>query len=168
MTNPGQDGPEQQEDQASGQSAGKVEKLADEALEAGRKLAESETGRKVVGAAETVFDKAEDLAKQALDSDLARTVGAKAGELADKVLDTDAGRKAADRARNLGHQALDSDAGTTAKKIWETPLGRNVGTGAAAGAVLGLVIPFVGPLLGAAAGGGLGYLRTLAKKNKQG
>ena len=41
------------------------------------------------------------------------------------------------------------------------------GTGAAAGAALGLVlpIPFVGPFVGAVVGGGLGYLRTLAKKN---
>jgi hypothetical protein len=116
----GEPGPE-----PAGPAGDKVQRLADEAVEAGRKLMETETGRKVAEAADTAFEKAEE----------------------------------------LGRKALDSEAGETAKKIWNTPLGRNVGTGAAAGAAIGLFIPFVGPIVGAVAGGGLGYLRTIAKKS---
>jgi hypothetical protein len=108
--------------------ADKAQKLADDAVEAGRKFAESETGRKVVEATDTAFAKAEELGRKAMDSDLGR------------------------------------DASETAKRIWNTPVGRNVGIGAAAGAGLGLVIPFVGPIIGAVVGGGLGYLRTLSRK----
>jgi hypothetical protein len=104
---------------------GKVERLADEAVEAGRKLTETETGRKVAEAADTAFTKAEE----------------------------------------LGRKALSSEAGETARRFWNTPLGRNVGVGAAAGAAVGLVIPIVGPFLGAVAGSGLGYLRTITKKS---
>jgi hypothetical protein len=32
--------------------------------------------------------------------------------------------------------------------------------------VVGLVVPGIGSLIGAAVGGGIGYLATLAKKNK--
>lgn len=103
----------------------KVERLADEAVEAGRRLTETEAGRKVAEAADTAFTKAEE----------------------------------------LGRKALDSEAGETAKRLWNTPLGRNVGIGAAAGAAVGVVIPIVGPFLGAVVGGGLGYLRTVTKKS---
>ncbi|MFN7175454.1 MAG: hypothetical protein ACK4MX_01045 [Thermaurantiacus sp.] len=105
--------------------AGKVERLAEEAVAAGRKLTETETGRKVAEAADVAFGKAEE----------------------------------------LGRKARDSEVGETARRFWKTPLGRNVGMGAAAGAAVGLVLPVVGPFLGAVAGGGLGYLRTLAKKS---
>jgi len=81
-------------------------------------------------------------------------------------METDAGRKLAGAADGLGQQAAGSGAGQTAKKIWNTPLGRNVGVGAAAGAVIGSIIPIVGTVFGALAGGGIGYLRTLAKKSK--
>lgn len=142
----------------------KVEKLADEALAAGAKITESETGRKVVGVAEDVFDKAEELANKALASETGQKVTAAAKDLQKKALGTEAGRKVADTAEDLADKAMASEAGVTAKKIWNTPLGRNVGVGAAAGAALGLVI--LNPFFGAALGGGLGYLRTLAKKPK--
>jgi hypothetical protein len=103
----------------------RVERLAEDALAAGRRITETETGRKVVDAADTAFEKA--------------------GE--------------------FGRRAVDSPVGETARKLWNTPLGRNVGTGAAVGAAVGIFIPFVGPLIGAAAGGGLGYLRTLSRKD---
>jgi len=133
---------------------GKVEKLAEEALDAGRPLTESETGRKVVETAEQVFDKAEELVGKARDSDAGKKVAAVASDLQKKALETD-----------LADKALASEAGQTAKKAWNTPLGRNVGVGAAAGAALGLLI--LNPFVGAALGGGLGYLASLAKKNKK-
>lgn len=142
----------------------KVEKLADEALEAGAKITESETGRKVVDVAEDVFDKAEELAKKAIGSETGQKVTAAAQDLHKKALGTETGRKVADAAEDLADKAMASEAGATAKKIWNTPLGRNVGTGAAAGAALGLFV--LNPFVGAALGGGLGYLRTLAKKSK--
>lgn len=138
----------------------KVETLASDALEAGRPIAESETGRKAIDAADKVFDKAGELTQKALDSEVGRKVSETASGLQRAALDTGAGRKA----EELGRQAMASEAGETAKKIWNTPLGRNVGVGAAAGAAIGIVIPFVGPIIGAVAGGGLGYLRSLSKK----
>lgn len=117
----------------------KVGKMADDAVEAGRKLMETETGRKVADAADKAFDKAEALA-----------------------------REAADKASEMGRKAMDSretqEAVETAKAIWNTPLGRNVGIGAGAGAALGMVVPGIGLIVGALVGGGLGYLRTITKK----
>lgn len=144
----------------------KVTRLTDEALDAGSRITQSQTGRKVADAADDVFEKAEELTRKALDSEVGQKVTAAAQDLHKKALETTAGRKIADTAEDLSAQAMNSDAGVTARKIWNTPLGRNVGTGAAAGAAIGVVLPIVGPLIGAVLGGGLGYLRTLAKKSK--
>ncbi len=125
-----EDGPQPADDRgmAAGPSSeptpDRVERLAEDALAAGRRITESETGRRMVDAADTAFEKAGALSRKAADSQL----------------------------------------GDTARKLWNTPLGRNVGTGAAVGAAVGVFVPFVGPIIGAVAGGGLGYLRTLAKK----
>ena len=140
----------------------KVEKLADDAVAAGSRITDNETGAKAAEFADDVFEKAEELGKKALDSETGRKVTAKASELGKKALDSEVGQKVAAAAEDLGA----SEAGQTAKKIWNTPLGRNVGAGAAAGAAAGLIVPFFGPLFGAALGGGLGYLRTLAKAKK--
>ena len=113
----------------------------------------------MIETAETVFDKAEEMVGKALESETGRKVAAAAEDLAGKAMNTDIGRKAAETAADLGK----SEAGTTTKALWNTPLGRNIGVGAAAGAALGMVI--LNPFIGAAIGGGLGYLRTLAKKN---
>lgn len=140
----------------------KVEKLADDAVAAGSRITDNAAGAKVADFADDVFEKAEELGKKALDSETGRKVTAKASELSKKAMDTDVGHKVAAAADDLGS----SEAGQTAKKIWNTPVGRNVGAGAAAGAAAGLIVPFFGPLFGAVVGGGLGYLRTLAKAKK--
>ena len=137
----------------------------DDALEAGSKITESETGRKVVDTAEQVFDKAGELVGKALDSDAGKKVAATAADLQKKALETEAGKKVADAAGDLADKAMASEYGQQAKKVWQTPLGRNVGVGTAAGAALGLVI--LKPLIGAVVGGGIGYLATLAKKSKK-
>lgn len=117
----------------------KVEKLADEAVEAGRKLLETDAGKKVADAAGKAFETAEDVGREAK---------AKAEELARKALESETGREARE----------------AAKAVWATPVGRNVAIGAGAGAALGLVVPIVGPFIGALVGGGLGYLRTITRK----
>lgn len=152
-------------EEGSGKAADKFDRLADDAVAAGQRLTDSAAGRKAVEIADTVFDKAEELGRKALESETGRKVADKAHDLHHKALDTDIGRKVADRFADKAHDLGDSEAGQTAQKIWKTPLGRNVGTGAAAGAAAGLIVPFFGPLFGAVIGGGLGYLRTLAKKS---
>ena len=143
----------------------KVDKLADEALDAGTRITESATGKKVVDTAEQVFDKAEELVGKALDSETGKKVTAVAADLHKKALGTEAGKKVADTAGDLADKALATEAGQTAKKAWNTPLGRNVGVGTAAGAAVGLLI--INPFVGALIGGGIGYLATLAKKSKK-
>lgn len=125
--------------------AGKAEKLAEDALEAGRKFVETDTGKKVADLADTAFDKADELRRRALESDLGR-----------RAMDSEIGQQAAD----LAHQASDK-----ARQAIPNALARNVAIGAAAGAVVALPIPFVGPILGAVVGAGLGYLRTITKKS---
>ena len=90
---------------------------------------------------------------------------AAAKDLQKKALETETGKKVAETASDLADKAFATEAGQTAKKAWNTPLGRNVGVGAAAGAALGVLI--LNPFIGAALGGGLGYLATLAKKSKK-
>ncbi len=112
-----------------------------------------------------MFDKAGELANKALESEAGQKVTAVAQDLHKKALETEAGRKVADTASDLADKALASEYGQQAKKAWNTPLGRNVGVGAAAGAALGVLI--LNPFIGAALGGGIGYLATLAKKSKK-
>ncbi|WP_310498351.1 hypothetical protein [Sandarakinorhabdus sp.] len=127
---------ESAKDEAAGPETapGKYEKLADEAVQKGRELLETDTGRKVAEVAETGFAKAE--------------------ELMGKAMSSDAGKQVADAAK----QAQD-----TGKQILSTELGKNIAIGAGAGAVAGLVLPFFGTVVGAVIGGGLGYLRTITK-----
>ncbi len=133
----------------------KVEKLADEAVEAGKPILDSEAGRAAVNVADSVFDKAGALTDKALDTEWGRKVSDTVDQWTAKAVDSEAGKK-----------ALGSEAGQTVRKVWNTPIGRNVGTGVAVGAGIGLILPFAGPLIGAVIGGGLGYLRTLSKKPK--
>ncbi len=123
----------------------KVDKLADEAIEAGKRFLETDTGKKVAEATDTAFAKAEDLLRQAKDSDLGK-----------KALDSEFGKQAADFVAEANEQA---------KTAIPNTLGRNVAIGAAAGAVLALPLPIVGPIFGAIVGGSLGFLRTLTKKS---
>ena len=123
----------------------KAEKLAGEALEAGKKFIETDTGKKVADATENAFATAEEMGRKVMDSDLGK-----------KALESDLGKQAVDFAK----QANDKTRAT----ITNT-LGRNVAVGAAAGAVIALPLPFVGPVIGAVIGAGLGYLRTITKKS---
>ncbi len=123
----------------------KAEKMAEEAMEAGRKFLETDTGKKVGEMTDTAFEKAEELRRKAVDSELGR-----------QALESELGRQAIDFAKSANEQA---------KQAIPNTLGRNVAIGAAAGAVLAIPLPFIGSLLGAIVGGGLGYLRTITKKS---
>jgi hypothetical protein len=142
----------------------KVEKLADEAVEAGKKLLETDTGKTVAEAADKAFDAVEDAGRKFLESDTGKAVA----DAAEKALDTaeeltrDMRAKAAEVAKKAVGPETSEQATRTAKAVWETPVGRNVAIGAGAGAALGIFI--LNPFLGAVIGGGLGYLRTLTRK----
>ena len=123
----------------------KVDKLAADALEAGKKFVATDTGRKVAEVTDTAFATAEELRKKVVESEFGK-----------KTLESD-----------LGKQALDfaGQANDKAKATIPNPLARNMAIGAAAGAVIALPLPIIGPLLGALIGGGIGYLRTVTKKS---
>lgn len=129
-------GPEQPKPyKEPGPEPDRAQQMADDAIAAGKRLMETETGRKVADAADTGFNRA--------------------GALIDNVLDNPTGQKLKDGTDNLlarGGPMLSSG------------LGRNMAIGAGAGAVAGLVLPFFGSIFGAAVGAGLGYLRTITKK----
>ena len=127
--------PEQPAAQPELEPAEKLQKMADEAVAAGKRALETDTGRKVAEIAETGFAKAEKLVDDALSSETGQQVKA-----------------AADDAAEAGKQFLSTD------------LGKNVAIGAGVGAVAGMVLPFVGTIFGAVAGAGIGYLRTITKK----
>ncbi len=125
--------------------AAKAEKLAAEALDAGKKFIETDTGKKVADAADTAFDKAEELGRKAMDSEFGK-----------KALESDLGKQAVEFAK---------DASERTKQAIPNQMGRNMAVGAAAGAVIALPLPIVGPIFGAIVGAGLGYLRTITKKS---
>lgn len=115
--------------------ADKLKQMADEAVAAGKRALETDTGRKVADLAETGFAKAEKLVDEALASETGQQV-----------------------------KAVAEDAAATGKQFLSTELGKNVAIGAGVGAVAGMVLPFVGTIFGAVAGAGIGYLRTITKK----
>ena len=123
----------------------KAEKLAADALEAGKKFIETDTGKKVAEATESAFQTAGEMGQKIADSELGK-----------KALESDFGKQAVELARQASEQ--------TRANI-PNVLGRNVAVGAAAGAALGFVVPFLGTLIGAVLGGGAGYLRTITKKD---
>jgi hypothetical protein len=114
----------------------KVQQIADDAVAAGKRLLETDTGKKVAEIADTGFAKAE--------------------KLLDDVLDNPTGQRMKD-----GTDDLLAKGGP----FLQSALGRNLAIGAGAGAVAGLLLPFVGTIFGAVAGAGLGYLRTISKKS---
>ncbi len=125
--------------------AAKAEKLGEDALEAGKKFIETDTGKKVAEATDSAFATAEELGRKVAESDLGK-----------KALESDLGKQAVEFAKNASEQT---------KSAIPNVLGRNIAVGAAAGAVIALPLPIIGPLIGALIGGGLGYLRTITKKS---
>ncbi|MFZ4689551.1 MAG: hypothetical protein ACOYLS_09960 [Polymorphobacter sp.] len=124
--------------------AAKAEKLAADALEAGKKFIDSDTGKKVAEVTDSAFATAEEMGRKIADSEMGK-----------KALESDLGKQAVEFAKAANEQT---------KSAIPNLMGRNVAIGAAAGAVVAIPIPFIGPLIGAVVGAGLGYLRTITKK----
>ena len=124
--------------------ATKAEKLGDEALKAGARFIETDTGRKVAGATDQAFAAAGEMGKKIADSELGK-----------KALESDFGKQAV----GFANQASDKTRATI-----PNTLARNVAVGAAAGAVISIPLPIIGPIIGALIGGGIGYLRTITSK----
>lgn len=125
--------------------AAKAEKLGDDALKAGARFVETDTGRKVANVTDSAFDTAGEMGKKLADSEMGK-----------KALGSTFGKQAVD----FAHQASDRTKATI-----PNTLARNVAIGAAAGAVISIPLPVIGPILGALIGGGIGYLRTITKKS---
>ena len=123
----------------------KAEKLAADALEAGKKFAATDAGKKVSDVTDSAFATADEMRRKVVESDFGK-----------RALDSDFGKQAL----GLAEQANDK-----AKASIPNPLMRNVAIGAAAGAVIAIPLPIIGPLIGAVLGAGIGYLRTVTKKS---
>jgi len=123
----------------------KVDKLAADALEAGKKFVGTDTGKKVADVTDNAFATAEEMRRKVIESDLGK-----------KAMESDLGKQALGLAEHANERAKASIPNT---------LTRNVAIGAAAGAVVAIPIPFIGPIIGAIIGGGIGYLRTVTKKS---
>ncbi len=122
----------------------KIDEVAADAQAAGEKFVETETGRKVADATDVIFETADDLARKAAESELGR-----------KALESDAGKQVADLARQ---------ADSWTKTNIPNTMARNVAIGAGVGAVASIVLPF-GALVWAVAGGALGFMRSVTKKD---
>ncbi len=122
----------------------KAEKLANDALEAGKKFVATDAGKKVAEMTDNAFQTAEDMTQKLRDSEFGK-----------KAMDSESGRQATEFAQKSWEKT---------KTSIPNELARNVAVGAAAGAVVAIPIPFIGSILGAIIGGGLGYLRTITKK----
>jgi hypothetical protein len=123
----------------------KVEKIAGDAMEAGKKFAATDTGKKVTDATDSAFQTASEMGQKIADSDLAK-----------QALASEPGKQVVGFAKQADEWT---------KSTIPNTLARNVAVGAAAGAVVAIPIPFIGPIIGAIIGGGLGYLRTITKKS---
>lgn len=123
----------------------KAEKLAAEALGAGKKFVETDAGKRVAEATDTAFATAGEMGKKLAESDLGK-----------KALESELGKQVVEFAKRADGQT---------RATITNELARNVAVGAAAGAVVALPIPFIGSLFGAVIGAGLGYLRTITKKS---
>lgn len=121
----------------------KVDDLAADALEAGKKFVATDTGRKVADVTDTVLDKAGELAREVAASEYGR-----------KALESQPGKQAADLAKQAD--------GWTKTNI-PNPVARNIAIGAAAGAVLAIPVPIIGWMTGALIGGALGFMRSVSK-----
>jgi hypothetical protein len=141
-------------------AAEKMQQLADEAIAAGKRFLESDSGKKLGELAETGFAKAEALISEAIASDL----GQQAKQALDKAVASEPAQQVKGVAADLTDKAPEPVKQAVGNALG-TALGRNVAIGAGVGLAASFVIPFIGPLIGVAMGGGLGYLRTITRKD---
>lgn len=115
--------------------AERLQKLADEAVAAGKRALDSETGKQIADIADAGFTKA--------------------GQFVDDLLDSPTGAQMKQGANDLLAKT---------GPVGQSDLGRNVMAGAAVGFFIGLVFSFIGLFWGMVFGAGLGFLRTITKR----
>ncbi len=115
--------------------AERLQQLADDAVAAGKRALDSETGKQIADIADAGFTRA--------------------GKLVDDMLDNPTGAQMKQGANDLLAKA---------GPVGQTDLGRNVMAGAAVGFFIGLVFSFIGLFWGMVFGAALGFLRTITKR----
>ena len=123
------------EDSGKPNDAEKLQQMADDAVAAGKRALDSETGKQIADIADAGFTKA--------------------GKLVDDLLDNPTGTQMKQGANDLLAKT---------GPVGQTDLGRNVMAGAAVGFFVGLVFSFIGLFWGMILGAGLGFLRTITKR----
>ena len=113
----------------------KLKQMADDAVAAGKRALDNDTGKQIADVADAGFTKA--------------------GRVVDGLLDNPTGAK-----WKLGASDLLAKAGP----VGASDVGRNVMVGAAVGFFVGLVFSFIGLFWGTVIGAALGFLRTITKR----
>jgi ABC-type dipeptide/oligopeptide/nickel transport system permease subunit len=113
----------------------KLQQMADEAVAAGKRALDTETGKQIADIADAGFTTA--------------------GKLVDGLLDNPTGAQMKQGA---------SDLLAKTGPVGQSDAGRNMIAGAAIGFFIGLVFSFIGLFWGTMIGAALGFLRTITKK----
>ena len=123
----GEEGPKPEPD--------KLTQAAEDAVAAGKRVLDSETGKQIADIADAGFTRA--------------------GQVVDDLLDNPTGAKFKQGADDLFAKA---------GPVGGTDVGRNVMAGAAVGFFVGLIFSFIGLFWGTLIGAALGFLRTITKR----
>jgi ABC-type dipeptide/oligopeptide/nickel transport system permease subunit len=113
----------------------KLTQAAEDAVAAGKRALDSETGKQIADIADAGFTRA--------------------GQVVDDLLDNPTGAKLKQGADDLFAKA---------GPVGGTDVGRNIMAGAAIGFFVGLVFSFIGLFWGTVIGAALGFLRTITKR----
>jgi ABC-type dipeptide/oligopeptide/nickel transport system permease subunit len=113
----------------------KLTQAAEDAVAAGKRVLDSETGKQIADIADAGFTRA--------------------GQVVDDLLDNPTGAKFKQGADDLFAKA---------GPVGGTDVGRNVMAGAAVGFFVGLIFSFIGLFWGTLIGAALGFLRTITKR----
>lgn len=113
----------------------KLTQAAEDAVAAGKRALDSETGKQIADLADAGFTKP--------------------GQVVDDLLDNPTGAKLKQGADDLFAKA---------GPVGGTDVGRNIMAGAAIGFFVGLVFSFIGLFWGTVIGAALGFLRTITKR----
>jgi ABC-type dipeptide/oligopeptide/nickel transport system permease subunit len=123
----GEEGPKPEPD--------KLTQAAEDAVAAGKRVLDSETGKQIADIADAGFTRA--------------------GQVVDDLLDNPTGAKFKQGADDLFAKA---------GPVGGTDVGRNMMAGAAVGFFVGLIFSFIGLFWGTVIGAALGFLRTITKR----
>lgn len=113
----------------------KLTQAAEDAVAAGKRALDSETGKQIAEIADVGFTRA--------------------SEVVDDLLDNPTGEKLKQGADDLFAKA---------GPVGQTDVGRNIMAGAAVGFFVGLIFSFIGLFWGTVIGAALGFLRTITRR----